>query len=55
MVCVSVSPPAGIDLSVGPQLALVSVLRGQFIVVRGMNIGHFRSACSTCSYCVLDL
>ena len=29
----------GIDLSVGPQLALVSVLLGQFIVVRGMNIG----------------
>lgn len=29
----------GIDLSVGPQLALVSVLLGQFIVVRNMNIG----------------
>lgn len=29
----------GIDLSVGPQLALVSVLLGQFIVVGGMNIG----------------
>lgn len=29
----------GIDLSVGSQLALVSVLLGQFIVVRGMNIG----------------
>ena len=29
----------GIDLSVGPQLALVSVLLGQFIVVQGMNMG----------------
>lgn len=29
----------GIDLSVGPQLALISVLLGQFIVVRNMNIG----------------
>lgn len=29
----------GIDLSVGSQLALVSVLLGQFIVVGGMNIG----------------
>ncbi len=29
----------GIDLAVGAQLALVSVLLGQFIVVRGMNIG----------------
>lgn len=29
----------GIDLSVGPQLALVSVLCGQFIMVYNMNIG----------------
>jgi len=28
----------GIDLSVGPQLALVSVLLGQFIELRGMNM-----------------
>ena len=29
----------GIDLSVGPQLALVSVLLGQLVLVRNMNLG----------------